>query len=1720
MRALWQANRTFIGCLLLLLLGISVAPLQSVTAVIQEPSVIAPETQLHLVPPNPSDSTTAEFAFSSDDPNATFLCSLDAAAFATCTSPTAYSGLADGSHTFDVSAVDAMGNVDPSPASYTWTVTTADTTPPETQITSGPADPTDSSTAVFEFSSDDPNATFLCSLDAAAFATCTSPTAYSGLADGSHTFDVSAVDAMGNVDPSPASYTWTVTTADTTPPETQITSGPADPTDSSTAVFEFSSDDPNATFLCSLDGGQAVACASPTSYEALFAGVHTFDAWAVDAASNVDPSPASYTWTIEPTWAPFIDGFETGDLSRWTVIQGLGVQQQEVLSGTYAARGTSTGLRTFARTDIGSAQYDLYYRVRFKIINQANNTVYLLRFRIGNQSLVGLYVTGAGKLGYRNDLTGRTTTSKVAVSTGAWHEVQVRALVNGAGGRVEVWYDGTKVNELSKTESLGTTPMDTIQVGENGTGKTYDMAFDDVMVDTQFIASTPIPTATATPTPTATPEPTATATPTPTPAPVSGPLTFPADADAKVLADYPTKNYGTTTDLVADYSPATESYLRFTVSGGTSGVQNAKLRLYATNGTVNGPAVYAADNTWTEAGLTWNTRPARAATAMDDKGDIPVNTWVEYDVTSLVGGDGTYSVALITPSSDAIVVSSKESSSNRPELVLTLADGSTSTEEPTPTPTATATTDTPTPTPTAAPTATETSGDGTTTLVMAAGDIACNATGGSDCKQEATSNLILNANPDAVLALGDIQYECSEIADYDTYFGPTWGRFKGKIFPTTGNHEYNTGQSYCPAGVNTRGEDYFAYFGSAAGDPSRGYYSFDVGSWHLIALNDNCSQVGGCAVGSPQEIWLRNDLATHSNSCTLAFWHTPRFTSSNAADETRVQPFWQALYDYGAEVVLTGHHHHYERFAPMDANGNQDDVSGVRQFVIGTGGKQGGQSFRTTPKVTSEARVRSIGVISMTLTSTGYSWQFLTATGAVADSGSTSCHGKPGSTAAGFAALGTLSGPGGWWPGDPLTARWSLWLDHLGLQAVGSWAVLGGLAVWRYRRGAGHALTPVEIRRTAQAQWVSRRPRPEIRLSPVRGGSRLRPRGMARVTMPRRLLVMPRTKFLHQIPQRSRRERSPVVELAVVPDGGVATTAGSRARGLLASVWRGTAPGLVSIVACSFLIAATAAPISAQEATTGPSVTPGALPEGITSEPLLRATLASLPPSPAIIAMARFTYDPGASFSNVTIPGPGLMTLESGTLSVQIYGEAEEESKEELAEEAEELAELLTPATPGTPKVEVLGPGIFAFTLHTGDQLVIPPDTRHEVRNEAGFAASLLAVAITPPAPEGGGPPWPPAGVAPQELPPGVTMQLLDVGYGADTAVPSGQAQITLTRLTLAPGAGLPAHEAIGPELLAIEAGTLGLTSGREEQRVVRGGLAEELPGTAQAGGTATPATESTLTAGGATLVQPGATGAIQNIGHDPLVVLLLTLTAVGDATATPAANLGGPDAAEPIGSPTASVTRLTPLHDAQEPAMTVVAAGDIACDSTKGPFNDRHGTAKECHQLQTAALVHDIAPTVVLGLGDFQYEDGTPAKYRESYDISWGAFKEITYPTAGGSHDSYGSGGYRDYWGERAGPSPEQTWYSFDLAAWHIGALNRYCNEADAGGCGRGSPQYERLKEDLAYSTSSCTLAFWHEPRYSSSPCHGDEERVDPLWDLLYEPGVEVILTAHNHDY
>jgi acid phosphatase type 7 len=413
---------------------------------------------------------------------------------------------------------------------------------------------------------------------------------------------------------------------------------------------------------------------------------------------------------------------------------------------------------------------------------------------------------------------------------------------------------------------------------------------------------------------------------------------------------------GTSALLVADASPVRRAYLRFDLSPLTAPISSVHLRLHVAadpTGTLGsasdtaGSIANVATSSWSEA-TSWANAPA-LGTTIDSLGPAVPDTWVEFDLSRAVLGAAQVNVALTTSSSDAVRYDSREVAGFEPRLVISVGHDPVEAD---------------------------------VTVVAAVGDLACAPTApatATACQQRAVASAI--SNDPAVsqfFALGDVQYESGGTAEFVSY-ERSYGRLLPITRPVVGNHEYNTSGA----------SGYFGYFGSAAHGPN-GWYSFDLGStWHVVALNSNCTVVG-CGAGSPQEQWLRADLTASARPCTIVMWHHPRFSSgATHGSDPAVAALWRAADELGADIVLTGHEHDYERFAPLTDGGIVDALA-PREFVVGTGGK----SFYTfgTPVAGSAIRIADqFGFLRLTLRSNSYEWAFVTITGSVFDHGSATC---------------------------------------------------------------------------------------------------------------------------------------------------------------------------------------------------------------------------------------------------------------------------------------------------------------------------------------------------------------------------------------------------------------------------------------------------------------------------------------------------------------------------------------------------------------------------------------------------------------------------------------------------------------------------------------------------------------------------------------------------------
>lgn len=425
-------------------------------------------------------------------------------------------------------------------------------------------------------------------------------------------------------------------------------------------------------------------------------------------------------------------------------------------------------------------------------------------------------------------------------------------------------------------------------------------------------------------------------------------MTLTPVADARVQDNEPDTNFGTSSQLGVDASEARRTFIKFAVTGVTEPITGVTLRLHVNDvasaaSSSGGTWALTSDTGWSETKVTWLQQPAIDGVSIGTLGPVAPDSWVDLDLTGAITDNGTYSIGGLSISPDGADYGSRESSF-APELVITTGSSATPSVP---------------------------SGD---PVLVGAGDIANSGSGDS-----ATAALIGELPSATVFTTGDNAYPDGTISNFATYYGPTWGLFTSRTRPAPGNHEYHTGGA---AG-------YFDYFGAQAGPEGRGYYSYDLGDWHVVSLDSEISM----AAGSAQETWLRADLAASSQPCTMAYWHKPLFTSgAEHGPDTATRPLFQALYDHDAEVVVNGHNHQYERFAPMTPHGVRDSARGIREFVAGTGGAS--QTGFGTVQPNSDARASgTFGVLELTLHSNSFDWRFVPVAGKTySDSGTGTCH--------------------------------------------------------------------------------------------------------------------------------------------------------------------------------------------------------------------------------------------------------------------------------------------------------------------------------------------------------------------------------------------------------------------------------------------------------------------------------------------------------------------------------------------------------------------------------------------------------------------------------------------------------------------------------------------------------------------------------------------------------
>jgi hypothetical protein len=455
---------------------------------------------------------------------------------------------------------------------------------------------------------------------------------------------------------------------------------------------------------------------------------------------------------------------------------------------------------------------------------------------------------------------------------------------------------------------------------------------------------TPAPSSTTTPSPpttTTVATTTTTAPTTTTTAPAPTEFEFPASEDTTVNSSTPIDVLGSGELLQTEQEEddIIHTLIRFEVSGLPTDavIAGAVLRLTVLDESSVPGEVSRVGGTWTEAETTWETAPPIGAPISPLPGGME-GAVLDIDVTSVVTGPGVFDFYLTTSSSDGMDFAAREAPAGGPTLVIRLGDeGDASGAE--------------------------------GTVLVGAGDIAACNSQGDEATAAVLVEVVSGAEQAVVFTAGDNAYPSGSERNFLDCYDPSWGAFKDITRPALGSREYRT------AGAG----GHFDYFGVPPGERDKGYYSYDLAGWHIVVLNSNCDQIGGCEAGSAQEIWLREDLAASSAVCTLAYWHHPLFSSGSDGGVPDVLPLFQALYDADAEVVINGDDHFYERFAPQDPAGEEED-EGIRQFIVGTGGSSLSSFGAGAPN--SEVRFsEAFGVLALTLLPDGYEWAFMSVAG-------------------------------------------------------------------------------------------------------------------------------------------------------------------------------------------------------------------------------------------------------------------------------------------------------------------------------------------------------------------------------------------------------------------------------------------------------------------------------------------------------------------------------------------------------------------------------------------------------------------------------------------------------------------------------------------------------------------------------------------------------------------
>jgi len=992
---------------------------------------------------------------------------------------------------------------------------------------------------------------------------------------------------------------------------------------------------------------------------------------------------------------------------------------------------------------------------------------------------------------------------------------------------------------------------------------------------------------------------------------------------------------------------------------------------------------------------------------------------------------------------------------------------------------------------------------GPVTLVGAGNVAKCNATG-----DDATAAL-LDGIPGTVFAAGDAAYDNGTLIQYNTCYNLSWGRHKARTRPAPGERDYKT--------ANAAG--YFGYFGAAAGDPKQGYYSYDLGAWHIVVLNSGSPQLVPTTATSPQVQWLRADLAAHPARCTLAYWHHPLFDSKDPPN-TAVRPLWDVLYAAGVDVVVNAHYAFYERFAPQTPAGVADPAQGIREFIVGTGGAEVG-SFGTIRANSQVRNSSTFGVLKLTLDDASYSWQFVPVAGKTfSDNGSTSCHGVPPTVSAGpdvttnpgdtVRLSATFSDP------DPNDAPWAYtigWGDGSSttgtaaspatpITAAHSYAALGtyGVRVAVTNSGGGTGADTVAVRVVAPSVLVGAGDIADC----AKTGDGLTANLMD--TIPGTVFAAGDNAYPNGSSADYKNCYAPTwgrfkSRTKPVPGNHDYLTAGASGYfNYFGAAAGGSGKGYYSYDLGDWHVVALNSNI--------------AMNVGSPQEVWLKADLAN---STKRCTVA-YWHHPLFSSGN---EGPHAETKP-------LYQDLYDAGAELVIVGHDHDYERFAPQTPDG--VADTLHGIREFVAGTGGGglfVVYPPVPNSEVLDNntlgvlkltlrsAGYSWKFIPIA---------GKTFSDAGSGRCHDAPSTTNQ-------PPTAAPGGP--YTGSEGTSIAFDGSGSSDPDGDQLgyaWDFGDGTTGTGVAPSHAYVGAGSYTVALTVTDTHGATSARATTTATVANAAPVV---------SAGPDQTVTVGSPVTL--DAGFNDGANDGpwpyavdwGDGSPQTTGSATTSSTAITPTHvygsagprtvrvtvtdkygAAGFGTLTVTAATDVVTLVGAGNIARCTRTGDDA----TAAILDTIAGTVFTA-GNSEFE-GTLTAYQNCYDPTWGRQKVRTYPVLG-NHDydsSATAAGYFGYYGAIAG-DPTQGYYSFDLGAWHIVMLNSNTNFVSTA---VGSPQETWLRTDLAATTKQCVLAVFHMPRFYSTTSSSffPTTSVKPFWDDLYAAHAELIINAHMRDY